>query len=60
MELLSRIQDNWLVLTIPLIAGFIGWLTNVVAVKMMFYPVEPWGKPPWLGWQGVIPANALH
>lgn len=60
MELLARIQDNWIVLLIPAISAFVGWFTNVVAVRMMFYPVEFVGVPPYLGWQGVIPANALR
>jgi len=60
MELLTRIQDNWIVLLIPLIIALVGWFTNVVAIKMMFHPVEFVGIPPYLGWQGVIPANALR
>ena len=60
MELLSRIQDNSIVLLIPFISALVGWFTNVVAIKMMFHPVEFFGIPPYLGWQGVIPANALR
>ncbi len=60
MELLTRIQHNWIVLLIPLISALVGWFTNVVAIKMMFHPVEFVGIPPYLGWQGVIPANALR
>ncbi len=60
MELLSRIQDNPIVLLIPLISAVVGWFTNVVAIKMMFHPVEFIGIRPYLGWQGVIPANALR
>ena len=60
MELLSRSQDNWIVLLIPMISAAVGWFTNVVAVKMMFHPIEFVGIPPYLGWQGVIPANALR
>jgi len=60
MELLSRIQDNWIVLLIPFISALVGWFTNVVAIKMMFRPVDFVGIPPYLGWQGVIPANALR
>lgn len=60
MDLLSRIQENWIVLLIPLISALVGWFTNVVAIKMMFHPVEFVGIPPYLGWQGVIPANALR
>ena len=60
MELFTRIQDNWIVLFIPLISAFIGWFTNVVAIKMMFYPTEFVGIKPFLGWQGIVPANALR
>lgn len=60
MELVTRIQENWIVLLIPLISGVVGWFTNVVAIKMMFHPIEFVGIPPYLGWQGVIPANALR
>ncbi len=60
MELLTRIQDNWIVLLIPVISALVGWFTNVVAIRMMFQPVEFVGIPPYLGWQGVIPANALR
>ena len=60
MELLTRIQENWIVLLIPVISSIVGWFTNVVAIKMMFYPIEFVGIPPYLGWQGVIPANALR
>jgi len=49
---------NPLVLLIPLIAGFIGWFTNWLAVKATLYPVEFVGIPPLFGWQGVIPKNA--
>ena len=29
-------------LCIPIVTAFIGWITNVVAVKMLFYPKKPW------------------
>lgn len=32
---------NWKYLVIPLISAFIGWLTNWIAVKMLFHPKEP-------------------
>lgn len=58
MEFLTSIEANWLVLLIPVIAGLVGWGTNVLALRMTFYPVEFKGIPPYLGWRGVIPANA--
>lgn len=45
----------WLYLSIPITSGLIGYVTNVVAIQMMFYPIEFIGRPPWLGWQGIIP-----
>jgi uncharacterized membrane protein YheB (UPF0754 family) len=45
----------WLYLSIPVTSGLIGWITNVIAIQMMFYPVEFIGRPPYLGWQGIIP-----
>ncbi len=41
-------------LAIPCVTTFIGWLTNVVAVKMLFYPRRPW-KFLGLRIQGAIP-----
>ena len=49
---------NPLVLLIPFIAGFIGWVTNLLAVKAGLYPLEFVGIPPMFGWQGIIPKNA--
>lgn len=43
---------------IPFTYGFVGWVTNWVALKMTFYPLEFWGIPPYLGWQGIIPRKA--
>ncbi|WP_216217057.1 DUF445 domain-containing protein [Amycolatopsis aidingensis] len=42
----------------PFIAALIGYLTKRVAIEMMFRPLEFVGIRPFLGWQGVIPANA--
>jgi uncharacterized membrane protein YheB (UPF0754 family) len=32
---------NFWILLIPVISAFIGWLTNWVAIKMLFHPKEP-------------------
>lgn len=52
----QSIGYQWLVL-IPIVAGFIGWVTNWLAIKMIFYP-RVWrglnlGSLK-LGWQGII------
>lgn len=50
--------EFWKYVSIPVVAALVGWGTNWLAVKMTFYPVEPWGKPPFFGWQGIIPSKA--
>lgn len=46
----------WLYLSMPLTSGMVGYVTNVIAIKMMFHPLEFFGiKPPYLGWQGIVP-----
>ncbi len=44
--------------SIPVTSAIVGWGTNVLALKMTFYPVSFIGIPPYLGWQGIIPAKA--
>jgi uncharacterized membrane protein YheB (UPF0754 family) len=46
----------WVVIGVPLITAFIGYITNWAAVKMIFHPREFVGVGP-IGWQGVIPAR---
>ena len=58
VDFFARIEANSLVLLIPIIAALVGWGTNVLALRMTFYPVEFKGIPPYLGWRGVIPTNA--
>lgn len=59
-------------LSMPIIAAVVGWGTNVLALKMTFYPIKflgievvqlvnpiGWGRNnPRIGWQGIIPAKA--
>ncbi len=45
-------------LMMPLTYGFVGWMTNYVALKMTFYPLDFWGIPPYLGWQGILPRKS--
>lgn len=51
---------------IPLIAAFVGWFTNYLAVQMIFYPIQWRGLPLYrvenqplgfIGWQGIVPAK---
>ncbi|MBK8593202.1 MAG: DUF445 family protein [Sandaracinaceae bacterium] len=58
MGFIELIQSDYTVLLIPVISAFIGWFTNWLAVQMMFYPNDFVGIPPFLGWQGIVPASA--
>ena len=51
-------QYWWLYLSMPIIAAIIGYGTKIVAIKMMFEPIEFFGIKPFLGWQGIIPRKA--
>ncbi|MDM7860300.1 DUF445 family protein [Alteromonas sp. ASW11-36] len=51
------ILANLMLFTIPLVSAVVGWFTNFLAVKMMFYPIEFFGIKPIFGWQGLIPAK---
>lgn len=42
---------------IPFVSGLVGWITNVLALKMTFYPLEYSGLRPF-GWQGIVPSRA--
>jgi uncharacterized membrane protein YheB (UPF0754 family) len=48
----------WLYVSMPLIAAAIGYVTKLVAIRMMFRPIEFVGLKPWFGWQGIIPRRA--
>jgi uncharacterized membrane protein YheB (UPF0754 family) len=64
LDFLQVYVDNfsWSVLLIPVVSAIIGWGTNVLALKMTFYPLEFIGytykKIQLLGWQGIIPSKA--
>jgi len=57
----------WKYFLVPWIDGFVGYITNVLALQMTFAPLEFVGIPifrfpgqPWgfFGWQGIIPTKA--
>lgn len=55
---LLRDPELWKHVSIPFVAGFVGWITNWAAIRLTFYPVEWVGRRPFLGWQGIIPSKA--
>ncbi|HBH23185.1 MAG TPA: hypothetical protein DDY13_07145 [Cytophagales bacterium] len=50
-------KSYFAIFSIPFISAFVGWLTNRLAIKMTFYPLEFKGIRP-IGWQGIIPSKA--
>ncbi len=54
----SSLIDAAKLISIPLIAGLVGWITNWLAIKLTFYPLKFVGLPPFFGWQGIIPSKA--
>lgn len=48
--------EVWKYISMPVISAIVGYITNVIAIKMMFHPIEFIGiKEPFLGWQGIVP-----
>lgn len=61
-EIVADVREWWWVyLSMPLVAALIGWFTKLVAIEMMFKPIDfvgfKIGKIP-IGWQGMIPRQA--
>src|SRR3569623_339702 len=48
----------WIYLSMPLIAALVGYATKIVALEMMFRPLEFRGIRQWFGWQGILPRKA--
>lgn len=49
---------NWYIyVSMPLIAAFVGWSTKIVAMEMIYRPLEFKGIGP-IGWQGIVPRRA--
>lgn len=60
-EILRNFAEHWPVyLSMPIVAAVIGYVTKIVAIEMMFRPIEFVGKRPFLGWQGIIPRRAAR
>lgn len=48
--------ETWKYISMPVISAVVGYVTNVIAIRMMFHPLEFIGiKEPILGWQGIVP-----
>lgn len=57
-EITSDVKLNWFIyLSMPLVAAFVGYTTKLVALQMLYRPIDFVGIGP-IGWQGVIPRRA--
>lgn len=57
-EIFADFRLNWLIyFSMPLVAAFVGWSTKIVAMEMIYRPLEFKGIGP-IGWQGIIPRRA--
>ncbi|HUR39669.1 MAG TPA: DUF445 domain-containing protein [Verrucomicrobiae bacterium] len=57
--IVDDVQRNWMLYaSMPVVAAVIGYTTKLVAIRMMFEPIEFVGRPPYFGWQGIVPRNA--
>ena len=58
---LHDIATHWYIdFSIPVVAAIIGYVTKLVAIHMMFEPLEFAGIKPYLGWQGIVPRRAAR
>jgi len=58
-QIVVDVQENWIIyLSMPFVAATIGYVTKLVAIRMMFEPIEFLGIKPWFGWQGIVPRKA--
>jgi uncharacterized membrane protein YheB (UPF0754 family) len=59
--ILADFGQHWpLYVSIPVVAALIGYGTKLVAIRMMFQPVEFIGVKPFFGWQGIVPKRAAR
>jgi uncharacterized membrane protein YheB (UPF0754 family) len=57
-EIRADFGVNWLIyLSMPFVAALVGWSTKIVALEMLYRPMEFVGFGP-IGWQGIVPRRA--
>ncbi|OLT47976.1 hypothetical protein BJF85_13885 [Saccharomonospora sp. CUA-673] len=65
LGLVDDFVEHWpIYISIPIVAALIGWATKLVAIRMMFEPLEfrgiRWRGKPLFGWQGIVPRRAAR
>lgn len=57
-QIVDDFKLNWVIyLSMPLVAAAVGYITKLVAIQMLYKPLEFKGIGP-IGWQGVVPRRA--
>lgn len=57
-QIRSDVAANWIIYaSMPIVAAVIGYVTKLVALEMLYRPLEFKGIGP-IGWQGIVPARA--
>jgi uncharacterized membrane protein YheB (UPF0754 family) len=57
-EITADFKLNWFIyLSMPFVAAFVGYTTKLVALQMLYRPIDFVGIGPF-GWQGVVPRRA--
>lgn len=57
-QIVDDFKLNWIIyLSMPLVAAVVGYVTKLVAIQMLYKPLEFKGIGP-IGWQGVVPRRA--
>lgn len=57
-EVQADFAEHWYVyVAMPFVAAFIGYFTKVIAVEMLYRPLEFKGIGP-IGWQGIVPRRS--
>ncbi len=64
-QIFTDVQQNWILYaSMPFVAAIIGYVTKIVAIEMMFRPIEFMGLNTRIagyrvfGWQGIVPRKA--
>jgi uncharacterized membrane protein YheB (UPF0754 family) len=58
--ILADVGRHWYIyLSIPVMAAIIGYVTKLLAIRMMFRPIDFVGVKP-IGWQGIVPKRAAR
>ncbi|MGN6162726.1 MAG: DUF445 domain-containing protein [Marmoricola sp.] len=57
-QIVHDFKLNWVIyLSMPIVAAVVGYVTKLVAIQMLYKPLEFKGIGP-IGWQGVVPRRA--